>query len=219
MALPSTSGEVLSPHQILLYKRCRLCGTPFLGSRPGRKELVQATLKSVFNIDIDSDDKHVHPQYVCTIHRARLYKMKTDLDRKGETSTFIVPYSFKPHSNDCLICKDADEKPPVKRYKETNQGKQGSLVVLRSLDDRHNDHQGDDCLSNPERLVKDFFDLNSADQQAVFKKLVLDLSDENKKVLANALGKTRSVRAETRSVKAETQRVKEDTQNVKEETL
>ena len=95
-------------HQDQLSNRCRFgnCLLSESKGRVGKKQTFHKEFKSVFNVDVTTEDAKIYPDLLCNKHSSLLHRIKQKLGKSGEVGEGekYSLFEFKQHDNGCSIC-------------------------------------------------------------------------------------------------------------------
>ena len=130
---------------------CRICGTNDLQHGSKTKDFFKHELNDLFQIDVDFDKSHIHPNALCRYHEKLLQRYAKAKREKTIFKTSASPVKFRAHTNDgtCTVCT------PVIRRKRKRKGTKISCIKEFSCEkEASNDHKMHEIGSQ-------FFTINS----------------------------------------------------------
>ena len=113
-----------------LEKICRICCKGLDKTRRCKEvALYKELIWNYFHIDIQSDNRDVHPTCICEQCRKILLKVEKFPSKNAEGKIYhpqLSFYDFKPHHENCKICQSC------------TKAKKGGRPPLKSWSNRHN---------------------------------------------------------------------------------
>ncbi|XP_077863488.1 V(D)J recombination-activating protein 1-like [Saccoglossus kowalevskii] len=96
-------------HREKLRNYCRLCGEaraiPYEKYRnPTAKQSFSTSISKYFSVDVESEDCHIFPPFICQICHKKMHRWKKRFAKKLKCSLNINVASFHPHDSGCRIC-------------------------------------------------------------------------------------------------------------------